>query len=245
MTEIINNMPFDEYLSLDRLSSSAIKDFMISPSWYKQRKEIPFKETAAMRKGTMIHTWMLENPKFAKEYYPVPTMAKKTKAEKELYAAYVEAAQGRELVLESEIEFLKKLPLKSSTKNEVTVLFEINGVPCKSRFDILHPTGIEDLKSINDLTKINRDFANFKYYIQAGFYAQAYFEAFGEWPEFFNFTFVSTGEYFDFITCDIAFDYLEHGRMEVLEAVERFKECRERDVWPGLSGFTIERPGYI
>jgi len=248
--EIIHNMPFDEYLKLERLSSSALKNFDSCPAFYQFRKENPMKQTAAMGKGTMIHTWMLENHRFQNEYYPVPTLAKRSKDDKAAYKAYEVAANGRELILESEIEKYKVLPVRNDTTNEVTVLFEMKGIPCKARFDMLHrkddaPKGVEDLKTIADIEKIDRDFAKFKYYIQAGFYSQAYYEAFGEWPEFFNFTFVNTGDFLDSITCEAEFDYVEYGRMKVMELVDDYKKCLETDVWPGYNGFTIRRPKWI
>ena len=243
--EIINNMPFDEYLALDRMSSSALKNFMSCPGLYKFRKENPMKTSAAFATGTMIHTWMLENHRFQNEYYVVPSLAKKSKDEKAAYASYVVAANGRELITEDAINKYKHLPVRDDTKNEVTVLFDFCGIPCKARFDMLHPNGVEDLKSIADIENIDRDFQKFKYYIQAGFYTQAYFEAFGKWPEFFKFTFVSTGEYVDMVTCEAEHDYVEYGRMKAKELLEEFTECLTKDVWPGYNGFTIRRPQWI
>ena len=132
-----------------------------------------------------------------------------------------------------------------NNKNEVTVLWEWEGVKCKSRFDMLHDNGIEDLKTINDIFKIDRDFYKFGYHLQAGFYAQAYFHAFDKWPEFFNFTFVSTDEnYFDLVTCPISFNYLEQARMECRELVIKFKNCLETGFYPGLSSFEIDAPSW-
>lgn len=244
--EVIDNLPFDEYLALQRLSSSALKDFIQAPAYYKWRKQNPMKETDAMKLGTMIHTWILENHKFHKEYMPMPKIDKRTKAGKELFAEYTDKANGRILMDEEIIQKYTKLPVYNDTRNEVTILFEIEGVKCKARFDVMRENHIiEDIKSIADIFKVDRQFANLKYYIQAGFYSQAYFEAFGVWPKQFLFTFVSTGDYFDKVTREISFEYLEHGRLEALKYVKRFRQCVEDNYWPGLPNSDIEMPMWI
>lgn len=244
--EVIDNLPFDEYLKLPRLSSSALKDFMQAPSYYKYRKSAPMKETDAMKLGTMVHTWMLENHKFHKEYMSMPKIDKRTKAGKELFAEYTENANGRVLMDEDVIKKFTTLPVYNDTRNEVTILFEVEGIKCKARFDCLRPNHvIEDVKTIADIFKIDRQFASLKYYIQAGFYAQAYHEAFEVWPKQFLFTFISTGDYFEKVTREISFEYLEHGRLEAIKNVKRFRQCVEDDYWPGLPSSEIEMPMWM
>lgn len=283
--EVIDNMPFDEYLALDRLSSSALKNFIECPHYYKWLKTQPQKEpSAAFKKGTMIHTWMLENHTFQNLYYSMPDTSDKKPAkppkpegangrakagtpEKELYLEfkkemdaydlendeynevirmYEEAAGDREIWPEAEINRYSKLPSRTDTRNEVTVLFEINGIPCKARFDMLHMgEGVEDLKTIADIFKIDRDFFKFKYHVQAGFYTLAYKAAFGEWPDFFKFTFVSTGDYPTMVTRDCEFSLIEFSRSLVENQVTKFKECIETNHWPKLYSGEIELPAWM
>lgn len=278
MTEIIHDMPFSEYLKLDRVSCSALKNLMECPAYYKWRKTNPMKESKAMKLGTFIHTWMLENDDFQKTYYAFPEIEAPKKPVKpngldlrkekgsdraiaykekvEVYAiakvehddlmeSYQEAAGDRIIVPEEWMKRFTKLPVRQDTTNEVTVLFEIDGVPCKSRFDMLHENGVEDLKTIGDIFKIDRDFAKFKYYLQAGFYSIAYKEAFGVWPDFFKFTFVNTGEFPAMVTHDTEFPYVEYGRMKAIELVKQLKNCQERDYWPSLPNDEIRMPSWM
>ena len=274
--QIIKNMPFDEYLSLDRLSSSALKNFIECPDYYKWQKSQPQKEpSAAFKKGTMIHTWMLENHTFQNLYYAMPEIdapvrpegadgrAKAGTPEKELYLAYkekldkheetmaiyIEAAGDREVVKESEINKYKHLPSRSDTDNEVTVLFEHEGVPCKARFDMLHrnkeENGVEDLKTIADIFKIDRDFFKFKYDVQLGFYTIAYYEAFNEWPDFFKFTFVSTGDYPAMVTRNCDFALIERSRSFIDMQIKSFYDCISNNNWPGIYSGDIELPRWM
>lgn len=252
--QIIENLPFNEYLAIDRLSCSSLKNFMDCPAYYKFRKETPMKETAAMALGTMIHTWLLESPRFNHEYYPHPKVKRNTKIGKETYAMYEEEAGERIMFDEELVQRYTKMTPMTDTINEITVLFEIDGMPCKSRFDALHgkrygttiiPTGVEDVKTIANIQKLDKDFAGFKYYLQAGFYSIAYHEAFGTWPEFFKFRFVNTGEFPATVVREIAWDYMEHGRVKTVDMIEELKECLKTDVWPGLYDGPIERPSWI
>lgn len=245
-TEVIENMPFDKYLKLDRLSSSALKDYIQAPAYYKWRKKNPMKKTENLKLGTMVHTWVLENSTFNNLYMGIPKLDKRTKKGKDAYAAYVEQANGRILMDEEIIhKYTKNLKPYNDTKNEVTVLFELQGIPCKARFDCLRDNGVEDLKTIADIFKIDKRFAQLKYYIQAGFYSEAYKAAFGVWPDFFKFTFISTGEYFDVVTREISFEYLEYGRMEANRHVSNFKYSVENDYWPGIQPSDIEMPSWM
>lgn len=245
--EVIENMDFKEYLSLDRLSSSALKDYMVCPAYYKWRKKNPMKESEYLKIGTMVHTWILENHTFNNLYMGIPKLDKRTKAGKDAYASYLEQANGRELIDEDLIKRYTQIKPYNDTKNEVTVLFEINGVPCKARFDCLRTkeNGVEDIKTIANIFKIDRQFADLKYYIQAGFYSEAYKAAFGHYPEFFKFTFISTGDYFDMVTREISFEYLEYGRIKALENVDNFKYSCENNHWPGLEMGDIEMPSWM
>ncbi len=285
--EVVENMPFEKYLKLDRLSASSLKNFQKTPAYYMQKKKQPHNETEAMKLGTFVHTWMLENTTFNNYYYRVPNipafdlpkpikpyldirkkevkdLPETLEYKKELAAynfakeehgkieqTYLESAGDRIVFPEEIWDRYTKLPVRNDTKNEVTVLWEWHGVPCKSRFDMLHvnedePFGVEDLKTISNIFNIDRDFYKFGYHLQAGFYAQAFFFAFGKWPEFFNFTFVSTAkDYMDMSTNPISFEYLEIGRMKCEELVLKYKECKDNNTWKGVSGYEIEAPSWI
>jgi exodeoxyribonuclease VIII len=248
--EVIENMSFEDYRALPQLNASKLKDFDVCPDYCNWRKDNPMKETEAFARGTMVHTWVLENSKFQNLYYPVPKINKASKEGKAAWKSYQLAAGSRTVWDEKEIQHYTQLAPRNDTANEITVLFWFNGVHCKARFDMLHrnpelPMGVEDLKTIADIDKIDRDFAKFKYYIQAGFYTQAYYEAFGEWPEFFKFNFISTGDYLAQVICEASFDYVEFGRMEASRLVTEYQECVDSGEWPKMQNFTIERPKWI
>lgn len=224
-------MPFEEYLEIDAMSSSALKNYCKSPAYYKFRKENPMKETPSLALGTMIHTWILENHRFNSEYAVDPEYVKPERVLKkddpegyEKYKsdlanynsaceAWLNANEGKKVIKRELLEKFKFIQPYTHTENEVTVLFEHMGIKCKARIDAVHTgKGIEDIKTTADIFKAMRQFFNLHYHIQAGFYTIAYYHAYGEWPEFFKFTFISTNEFVVKETFDMTFGMMEFSR---------------------------------
>ncbi len=277
--EIIENLPFDEYLKLNRLSSSALKDFYRSPKYFKFRKENPMKETDAMRLGTMIHTWLLENHTFQHLYYAMPELPElgrkpvkpdhldgrkdkdnpeyieykeelsnweKEKAKIEsVKNLYIEQAGDRIVYPKEVIDKFTHFTPYSTTKNEVTVLFEYMGIKCKARFDVLHDRGVEDIKTTADIFRVEKQFYNLSYYLQAGFYQLAFKEAFGFYPDFFNFTFISTNEFVVKETFEMTFAYMEIGREMAVQQMAEYKRCVETDSWPLGLNTSLDAPSWL
>lgn len=243
--EIINNLPFNEYLALNRLSSSVLKDFYKSPKYMLWRKSNPMKENDSLKIGTMVHTWLLENHKFNHDYHLMPKIDRRTKAGKEEYAAHLESAGNKILIESDTVKKFTHLKPYNDTKNEVTVLFDYCGVKCKARFDVLHDNGIEDIKTINDIFKVEKQFNQLAYFIQAGFYMIAFKEAFGKWPQFFKFTFISTNDFVVKETFEMAFDYMEIAKDRATEQILLYKDCLEKDHFPLGFNTTLETPFWL
>ena len=263
--EVVENMPFDEYLALNRLSSSALKDYYKSPAFHIFRKTNPMKQTPSLMTGTMVHCWLLENHKFNSEYaidpeYPKPEkpgdLRKVDKEVKDKYKealakyesaveAWEDANEGKILIKRADIDKYKHLAPYSTTKNEITVLFDYAGVKCKARFDVLHNDGIEDIKTISDIFKVKRQFNDLAYYLQAGFYQLAFQAAFGKLPDFFDFTFISTNDFVVKETFRMEFDFMEISRDLACENILKYKDSLETGNFPlGLDN-TLRTPHWL
>lgn len=243
--QVIENLPFNEYLALPRLSSSKLKDFSKSPKYMKWREKNPMQETDAMKLGTMIHTWLLENHKFNHDYYLIDKVDRRTKDGKAAYNAHVEAAGNKIIIDKNTFEKFKHLKPYNNTKNEVTVLFDYLGIPCKARFDVLRENTIEDIKTTADIFKVKKQFFNMSYHLQAGFYQIAFKEAFGKLPSFFDFTFISTNEFVVKETFKMDFDLMEISKDMVNQLLLQYKDCLEKDEWPLGLDTSIETPPWF
>ena len=214
-TQVIFDMPFEEYLAIEALSSSAIKTINVSISDYIEEKK---EDTSTQAKdlGRAYHKRILEGQSAFCDAYTV----KKDKSDfldtvsdiksfikdngasfdskclkpelcdiarhlgGDLYIDYLEN-ETREFLSRDQHDrinifgdYLDKQI--GDFKTEVTVLWNIDGVPCKARFDAVNKQGILDLKTFTNPNKISLDqlpakiIANYRYDIQAVFYCEAY-----------------------------------------------------------------------
>lgn len=112
-----------------------------------------------------------------------------------LYSDIIEN-ETREFISEDQYQRINKYGdyFDSHFKNyltEVTVLWDWDGVPCKARFDAVNENQIIDLKTYTNPSGFNlqtlpaKMIANYRYDIQAVFYAEAHKQAFkSKNPEF-------------------------------------------------------------
>ena len=77
--------------------------------------------------------------------------------------------------------------------------------------------------------------ANFKYHWQAAFYTDL-ITASGDWGPVENFLFVVVEKEPPYAVAIYECDdqLMETGRRQYREALEHFKECQEKDEWPGF-----------
>lgn len=68
---IYHNLPFDKYLEIEALSSTAFKDFITSPVLYKWNRDNPRESTKSQDFGTLVHSKILEPDLFETDYIPL------------------------------------------------------------------------------------------------------------------------------------------------------------------------------
>jgi hypothetical protein len=193
MPELIHGMPFNEYLALDRLSSSGLKALARSPAHFRHASTHPSPASPAQALGTHVHGLLLEPETY--RYAVQPECDRRTKDGKGIYAAFIEqvsADQGINVVTSDQhekaiamVDAVRAQPyaaaLLADGRPEVTALWEASrsigdawGIPCKARFDWL-PSGhqvIVDLKTSSeaDADGFSRAAARYKYHYQAVHY---------------------------------------------------------------------------
>lgn len=186
------DMSFDEYLSLQCLTNSGVKQLCTSPMdfWGDKHGLKESYTTNAMSFGTMAHKLLLEGQAaFNAEYVIKPDDVKfNTKAGKEWKANFPEYTN---FVKQSDVNkvqivrnIVEQIPeyktLLDSGHPEVTLIWteEIDGfqVKCAARCDKLGEHGIVDLKTFsNDYgftvpDAIGRAIGNYKYFVQCQWY---------------------------------------------------------------------------
>jgi len=172
----------------DYVSNSKIKLIMESPRKYYARyaEKVRPEETAAMRRGRLIHELLLQPEEFAKNVVLNPYDSFRTNAAKEWREKQLEANPNVLIVSNEEMDKYTRLrdtvlsdPMvrdildKSTKETHGYAVDPESGMTLYSRPDIVTHDGIiADLKTVADGSPnrfINQQFFD-KYYMQLGFY---------------------------------------------------------------------------
>ena len=246
--QIIEDLPFEDYLALDRLSSSGIKTLLRSPAHYQWARANPSQGTAAQQLGTLLHMRVLEPQRYATSVRVAPAVDRRTKAGKEAYEAFQGSMEDHHVLATDEQDKLVAdmadrilshrvaSALLSDCRTELTVLWEEEGIPCKARFDAL-PAGhqvIVDLKTAQtaDYEGFAKAAGNFGYHVQSAFYSMAARRAgLGDRPLVFV-VIENTPPH------EVALYHLDGpevgaGANRVQHALSIYRECQASNQWPG------------
>jgi hypothetical protein len=151
---IVLDMPFEEYLAVDALSATALRQLARSPWHYRNRVDI--EPTRSMLRGTLAHCAVLEPDAMQARYAVVPEDAPRrptaaqwnakksspdSQAAKEWWAAFQESTAGRQIV-SAEDYSLTQMQLAAVLANPVLADLLRDGVGEASLFWVDAETGI-------------------------------------------------------------------------------------------------------
>lgn len=238
------------------VSASAMEVFRSSPSLYHARfieKSLPLVQpTASMRLGSALHCLVLEPDVFEETYTVAPSCDRRTKEGKAAWAAFEASNNGKTLLSADERESVHFMAesilrhgkarqiLEAESKREFSVKFPMEYVPCKTRFDLVIPGLIVDLKTATDPSPDGwiKSAANYGYHRQAAFYRFAYSHHFGSDAEHCHLVVRNQAPY-EVAIYMLDEDAIRVGELQVLESLRRLRECRDSGKWsaPWESGF--------
>ena len=214
------------------LSFSSIKEFAKSPNHFLAYKNKTREATAAMTRGSALHTFVLEPEEFEKRYLVAPDIRRGTNAWKE-----VESAAGtREILKDSEFEIIERMAsalwahpaaaelFAQTTAVEQGLEFEFNGIAFRGFADMVAPTFVADLKSTQDVSAsaFNRWIFSNKYHLQAALYCAALK------LEKFYFIGVEANSPYNVGVFEMDKTSIEFGIFELIELTTKFKK------WDGM-----------
>lgn len=259
----------EEYNNLVALNYSGLKELLKSPLHYQTYLKHGRKQTEAMIFGEAMHTALLEPHLFSQKFYTAPTCEdpredglpkKNTKEGKDLWNKITTEAQGKMVISNHQATHIKimtdKLYSKRTTRellngglSEQALIGEIGGIKVKARADYIHPEKgfILDLKTTSETASPDRfkyKIYTLGYHLQAAFYLKvANLE--GCYRDFYI-TAIETFPPFECKTYQLDFGALELGNTLVNKAITRYKECLEKNSWPGYEDNVefVGIPGY-
>ena len=249
-------VPFEEYHSWPYANASRLKLFhRRTPAHARYDMTHPSGPSAALALGAATHQLILEGPEvFKAQNLIVPKLDKRTRDGKAAWAAFELEANGRTLLLESEharalgmISAIWAHPDASSILsgsgaggklNEVSLVWDEDGVRCKARIDALrmigaHPYAV-DLKTTEDASReaFSKQLANLDYHLQAGFYARGLRSCF-HLDHFFSFVCVESSPPYEVRCWKLDPEDADLGERVAVELLMRWAECERTGLWPG------------
>jgi hypothetical protein len=252
---VVRGMPFKDYLAVPALSNSGLKLLAKSPRHYAASLDPERPDAApsdALRRGSLLHTMVLEPHEFAHRYRVKPEgMSFATKDGK----AWRDATPtGVEIVSEDEHKAacvqarnLRALPelaaLLGSGESEVSFFWidEATGVHCKGRADWVFrcPSGVVllDLKTTEDATAeaFGRSCARYGYHRQNAWYCDGWTAATGEPVLGFVFGAVESAWPHDAVPYMLDEQALTKARAQIGELLQLHAHCMATGHWPGIA----------
>jgi hypothetical protein len=181
-------MTHEEYLKLPGISASFLKAcYQSAYDGYKFLHQ-PKESTKAMQFGTAVHTMLLEPHLFSDQFAVREKLDRRTKAGKEASEAFEDANKGKIVIDEDDAYKLQKIVANvkafpqmrealDSFLKEQTYQFEVQGLACKARLDLVDESGhfIIDVKTTKDASssEFAKTMINMNYDLQLAHYALA------------------------------------------------------------------------
>jgi len=243
---LVLNMPNDVYHAYAGISKSGLDLIARSPAHYAYR--LPNEPTRAMVIGSATHAAILEPEVFAKQYMLLKDVTDRRSsaykqaveqfgADNVLTGTEADAVAGMQAALQ--LNVAAKLRLDDPGWCEIACFASdpVTGVLVKCKFDKLTRDLLSvDLKTTQDLRDFAKSVANYRYHVQAAFYADVFEWATGEQLKGFEFLAVekeapNASRIFLLDTPSV-----DYGRKLYREALDVYAECLRNDTWPMPAG---------
>lgn len=240
------------------LSKSGLDKLNKSPAHYKASRELPHKETPAMRVGTMLHMAVLEPVKFESKYKRLPDSIGKLHHSSNKYKEGLLEWQIENpgvLVIDDD-DYTMANRIRDNIQNhamakaclvggesELSAFWHDDefGIDGKCRPDWYRMNGvIIDLKSTEDASPVGfqRSVANYRYHVQAAWYKDGLTAAIkaqvieAVLPVGFVCIAVEKEEPYAVATYEIGPAEIEKGRELYRRDLVKFAEAQRTNVWP-------------
>lgn len=253
MIGIHDGMPFADYIALDAVNVSALKQVADCPAKVGTVKE----QSAAMALGSLTHCAILEPDELERRYAVTDLERSGTKA----WQAAEEEAGGRELVKRSDWYAALRMcdavwahptarALLTGAVTERTLVWQDaeTGLLCKARLDAASalggPVDVKTAASAHP-REWARQAARLRYHWQAAHYLTGCV-ALDQPAEAFPFIVVESAPPHIVAVYELDHDSLNAGYWKSRKALRRYVECRRTNTWPGFGEYieTVRLPAW-
>lgn len=222
--------------------------------------------TPAMLLGTALHTHVLELEAWDERYITAPDgVDRRTKAGKELWAAFEAEAEGRAVISRADLDQVQAMSravyrhpaaallLGMEGKAETTHMWtdEATGLECKCRPDWLTADGsiVVDLKTTEDASPagFRKSISSWRYHVQAAWYLHGLEQATGTRPEQFIFVCVEKKAPHAVAVYAADAEMIAAGAEAAARDLDVLATCKQANAWPSYSEQIeiISLPGWM
>jgi hypothetical protein len=249
MVQIAYRQPDAEYRRELGENQSYLKNILISPAHYKAAKTRRFPVTVNMEIGSALHCRVLEGKEeFESRFLLKPDgVAFNTKEGKE----WKLANKGKTILAKSDYDNVLGMadslfamdwfnPDQNDYRkyNELSVYWDVDGIPCKGRLDRLVDMGdhllVLDLKTTDSVeysTFLKKVTGGLNYVFQAAWYAEAASVAFDK-PAKFIFIGIERSEPWATGIFEVSTEMMAEGVAQINKARKLLKKCLSTKQWP-------------
>jgi hypothetical protein len=248
MQPIDYTMSHAEYLALDRLSASGIKQLLRSPAHYREAVDHPTPPTQAQQLGTMAHLAILERDSYEARVCVAPDLDRRTKVGKETFAAFQAERKPDDIIAtQAQVDAVAAMresvmanqyarALLDSGKPEVSIFWEEDGIEAKARIDWLcdaHDV-IFDLKTAKDASfdGFAKACGSYQYHVQHAWYVCGG-EKVGLGRRTFVFCVVESEPPYACALYQLDDEAVMAAEARVSRALNIYRECQSSNTWPG------------
>ncbi len=245
---LVSGMPNDAYHAYAGISKSGLDLIARSPAHYAYRS--PQEQTRAMVIGSATHAAILEPDVFAKQYMLLKDVTdRRSSAYKQAVEQYgadnvltgteADAVAGMQAALQLNAAAKQLLDAQGWTELACFASDPVTGVLVKCKFDKLTTDLLSvDLKTTQDLRDFAKSVANYRYHVQAAFYADVF-----EWCtglQLSGFEFIAVEKDAPNASRIFVLDTpsIDYGRKLYRQALDVYAECLRNDEWPLPAGET-------
>lgn len=258
---IVYDMPDAEYHRRPELSSTGVRRLLDAPARFRHWADNPQSPKAAFDLGSAVHTKVLGTGSSVVVYpdeHLTPSGNVSTKAatvewEQQQRAnglIPITAADQRRVdgMAEAVLAHPDARPiLERIHGREVTFIADVDGVPCRARFDIYEAGEAADLKSASDASPsgFNRSVAKWGYHLQRRWYDDVHHAETGNRLTGFPLIVVETTAPHLVGVYDLDWMYDDKAAQKCRDARTRYRECVTTGAWPGYGRATLTAPTWL
>jgi len=243
---IYYDISHEDYLKLDALSASRLKDFRKSPAHYKHSLENPKSQTDAMLLGSFVHALVLEPAKVVDKYLSLPELDYRSPKNREIRDNLIAENPGVTFLKQDDwqkgfdvsrtVLANKRVDkILSGAKVEVSAVFEIEEILCKARFDIWNQEigVIADIKTCQDASfnSFARNAYQRGYHFQAAWYREAA-KILGHDLKGFAIVAVETNEPYGVKVYEVSPPDMDKAIEQTRKHIQLYRDCKATNSWP-------------